>query len=136
MLDDIPQQMDDLLYFSNRRLPSGIRMIAWVEKITCEGCKKALMGKPVDEKTGKVKIRSSIFVCPECGREEKKAVHTKKLTMQVRYTDETGKEWKKAETEYKLRTWQGMKAYVFDNEFTGKPMGVTKRLKLKSEKKK
>jgi len=91
------------------------------------------MGKPVDPKTGKVKVRSTNFVCPNCGREESKAVHEKKLVMQIRYTNQTGKEWKSATTEYKLKTWQGMKAYVFVNEFTGEKMGVTKRLKMKGD---
>ncbi len=133
MLDDIPQSMDDLLYFSNRKLPDGVRIIAWVEKISCPACGDALMGKPVDEKTGKVKIRAAEFVCPACGHTEPKAAHLKKLSMQVRYTDTTGKNWKAATTEYKLRTWKGMKAYVFENEFTNEKMGVTKRLKMKGD---
>ncbi len=133
MPDDIPTSMEDLLYFSNRKMPDGVRIIAWVDKLTCEKCKKALMGKPINEKTGKVKIRAAVFVCPECEHEEPKTAHTKKLVMQIRYTDETGKNWKSAQTAYTLKTWKGMKAYVFQNEFTGEKMGVTKRLKMKGD---
>lgn len=135
MLDDIPQSMDELLYFSNRRMPDGIRIIAWVDKVSCPECSKATMGKPVDPKTGKVKVRSAVYQCPGCGFEEPKAAHEKRLVMQVRYTDETGKNWKAAQAPYQLKTWKGMKSYVFMNEFTGEKMGVTKRLKMKKEEK-
>lgn len=136
MATDIPESMDELLYFTNRKLPSGMRIIAWVERMECPECGKDTMGKPINEKTGKVKTRSKTYECPACGYEEEKKEHEDKLTLQVRYTDDTGKNWKSTTTPYKRRTWQGMKAYVFINEFTGEKQGITKRLKLKSEKKK
>ncbi len=49
--------MEDCIYFTNRTIDSG-KIKAWVLKELCPECKKALMSKPKDEKTGRPKIRA------------------------------------------------------------------------------
>ncbi|MBW3003260.1 hypothetical protein KY328_00935 [Candidatus Woesearchaeota archaeon] len=60
-----PKSMEELIYFTNRDLGAGLFRV-WVYKQDCPKCGKAKMGKPTDEKTGKVKIRAKEYVCPEC----------------------------------------------------------------------
>lgn len=132
---EFPESMDDLLYFTNRKLPDGTRIIAWVERQTCAECGEADMGKPINEKTGKPKIRSSKYVCPECGHEEPKKQHEENCDIQIQYTNPEGTEKKTTTTKYKRRTWHGMKAFVFHNEFTDERFGITKRLKTRKEQK-
>lgn len=132
--NDVPESMDELIYFSNRKLPDGQRLIAWTNKKECE-C-GGTFGKPVDEKTGKVKIRSSTYICSGCGKEEPKKEHEESLTLEIRYTNPEGTEWKAASTPYKRKTWKGVKSFVFENEFTGEKQGITKKMKEPKKKKK
>ena len=43
------------------------------------------MGKPKDEKTGKVKIRATEYVCPECGNHIEKKTYEETLTVNIEY---------------------------------------------------
>ncbi len=61
-----PDSMDDCAYFT-RRLVGDRKIVTWVFKETCPQCKKGIMGKPKDPKTGKPKIRANEYTCPECG---------------------------------------------------------------------
>ena len=74
----IPDSMDNLVYFSRRKLADDKGpVIAWVKKSRCAKCKKGLMGKPVDAKTGKIRVRATEYQCDQCGTtEEKKAIGT------------------------------------------------------------
>ena len=68
-----PKSMEDLVYMTTRML-DGEMIRVWVYRQDCPKCGKAKMGKPLDEKTGKVKVRAKVYVCPECGYTvEKKA---------------------------------------------------------------
>lgn len=134
-MPDIPESVDNLLYFTNRKLPDGTRLFAWVEKVDCPACGKGLMGKPI-KSDGKVKMRASTYECPECGHEEKKTVHEEARTLEVRYSNPEGKEWKSSSTPYKRKTWKGVKAFVFTNEFTGEKLGITKKMKMPKAKNK
>ena len=53
----MPESMSECLYFSRRDFNNEGSAVAWVYKKDCPECGKAKMGKPVDEKTGKAKIR-------------------------------------------------------------------------------
>lgn len=65
--------MEELVYHTIRIMGDG-QMRVWVYKQDCPKCGKAKMGKPADEKTGKVKIRAAEYVCPKCNYTvEKKA---------------------------------------------------------------
>lgn len=133
---EYPETMDELLYFTNRRLPDGTKILAVVERKDCPECGKEKMGKPINEKTGKVKTRAKEYVCPNCGHEEPKKAHEESLELDIQYTNSEQTEVKRTKTPYKRRTWKGMKSFVFENEFTGERMGITKRLKTKKKKKK
>ncbi len=80
-----PESTDECVYFTRRAIGKG-KTIAWVFKEKCPKCKKAFMGKPKDEKTGKVKIRAKEYVCPECGNTVEKKAYEETLTCNVQYT--------------------------------------------------
>ena len=62
-----PESMEELCYFSNRDLDGGKgRARAWVYRGMCPECGKGKMGKPINSKTGKAKIRAKEYECPEC----------------------------------------------------------------------
>lgn len=98
-----PTSMDECVYYTSRVLDKG-EITAWVFKGQCPKCKKALMGKPRDPKTGKVKIRADIYVCPECNHTIPKQEYENTLTINIEYqcphcknkdTTETPFIWKK-----------------------------------------
>lgn len=130
-----PESMDEVVYFTRRTLEPKGRINAWAFKLECPQCKKAQMGKPVEK--GKVKIRATEYVCPACGYTEDKKTHEDKLTVSVEYTcpycDNVGE----AQTPFKRKTWQGVKAYVFECGKCKEKIGITKRMagpKKKKEK--
>ena len=61
-----PESMDECAYFTNRILDNEGSARVWVLKEECQKCKKGLMGKPINPKTKKRKIRAKEYVCPEC----------------------------------------------------------------------
>ena len=60
-----PKSMDECVYFTNRKDAEGT-VRTWVFRELCPKCKKGMMGKPKDLKTGRFKIRASEYECPEC----------------------------------------------------------------------
>lgn len=80
-----PESMDECIYFTRRTINSG-KACAWVFRGDCPKCGKAKMGKPRDEKTGKVKIRAKEYVCPECGHVVEKGAYEDTLTVNIQYT--------------------------------------------------
>jgi len=133
-----PESMEEVVYFTRRTLEPKGRIMAWTFKQKCPKCKKALMGKPVEN--GKVKIRAKEYVCPACGYSEEKKEHEDKLTVSVEYTCPSCNHSGETETEFKRKTWQGVKAYVFTCDGCGEKIGITKRMagpkKKKAKKKK
>jgi len=81
-----PESMEECIYFTKRQIGEKGKATAWVFREKCPKCKKALMGKPRDEKTGKVKIRSKEYVCPECGYTMEKGAYEDTLTANIQYT--------------------------------------------------
>jgi predicted RNA-binding Zn-ribbon protein involved in translation (DUF1610 family) len=79
-----PKSMDECIYFTNRSIKNG-NAKAWVFKVMCPKCNKALMAKPRDPKTGKPKIRALEYVCPSCNHTEEKKEHEERLMMCVKY---------------------------------------------------
>ena len=80
-----PTSVKELVYFTQRTiLPNGKAKV-WVFKEKCPKCGAALMGKPVDPKTGKVKIRASEYICPKCGYTINKEDYEDTLTANVEY---------------------------------------------------
>jgi len=128
-----PESMNDVVYFTRRVLEPKGRIIAWAFKIDCPKCKKALMGKPVEK--GKVKIRATEYVCPACGYSEEKAEHEKKLKVSVEYTCPACSNESEAEIPYVRKTWQGVKAFIFECGKCGEKIGITKKMKAPKAKK-
>jgi predicted RNA-binding Zn-ribbon protein involved in translation (DUF1610 family) len=125
-----PESMDELIYFTQREIGKG-NVRAWVFKGACPKCNKGMMGKPVDAKTGKVKIRAKEYVCPECGFTVEKKAHEETLTCSVKYTcPECGNEGE-AEVPFKRRKFQGMDAIVFQCGKCSAKIPITKKMKEK-----
>ena len=59
--------------------------MAWVLRGKCTKCGKGLMGKPVDEKTGKVKIRAKEYTCKECGYTVEAESYASTLNANIQY---------------------------------------------------
>ncbi len=81
-----PKSMDECVYYTFRGIGETGEAKAWVFREKCKRCGKGLMGKPIDEKTGKPKIRAKEYVCPECGYTENKQEYEEKLTCNIIYT--------------------------------------------------
>ncbi len=130
---DFPEHMDDLLYFTNRKLSDGTKILAYVHKKSCPECDNALMGKPINPKTKKIQIRAKEYVCPNCGYEEEKLTHENTLQLEIQYTNPQQTEKKTTHTAYKRKTYKGIPSFVFLNEFTQEKCAITKRLKAKKD---
>ena len=62
----MPESMDECIYFTRRKFDTNNgKIIAWVYKKNCPECGEK-MGKPLDEKTGRPKIRADTYECPAC----------------------------------------------------------------------
>jgi predicted RNA-binding Zn-ribbon protein involved in translation (DUF1610 family) len=129
-----PTSTNDLLYFSNR-LDGNQRIKAWVYKKTCPQCGKAKMGKPVDEKKGKVKIRATEYICPGCGYAEDKKSHEESCTLEAVYTCGSCGKSGEATISYKRKTYMGVPSYVFECSHCGVKIAITKKMKALKAKK-
>lgn len=83
-----PESMDECVYFTSRDLekdgkPKG-GITAWVFKQDCPKCSKAKMGKPKG-KDGKVKTRSTEYVCDACKNSVEKKEYEESLTANIDY---------------------------------------------------
>jgi predicted RNA-binding Zn-ribbon protein involved in translation (DUF1610 family) len=128
-----PENMDELVYFTNRTLENNGKIKAWVYKIDCPKCKKEKMGKPVEK--GKVKIRAKEYVCNSCKYLEQQKEHEDKLTVEVIYTCPYCGFSGEATTEYKRKTFMGVPSYVFKCGKCNEKIGITKKMKTKKQKK-
>jgi len=86
------------------------------------------MGKPIDKKTGKPKIRSTEYECPECGYTEEKLEHEAKCTVMIDYEHTCGHKGH-ATTEYKRKSWMGVPSYIYVCDGCGAKLGITKKMK-------
>tara|TARA_Y100000310_G_scaffold315307_1_gene365684 strand:+ start:793 stop:1185 length:393 start_codon:yes stop_codon:yes gene_type:complete len=127
----VPESMDECLYFTNRG-----PILAWAYKKECPKCKKAKMGKPVDPKTGKVKIRSKEYVCPECGFTEEKKEHEDSLTLESTYTCPACNKEGESTAPYIRKKYKGIPAFVVECQHCGEVIPLTKKLKEPKKKKK
>ncbi|MBN1385409.1 hypothetical protein JW968_00350 [Candidatus Woesearchaeota archaeon] len=80
-----PESMDELVYYTNRKVGNG-KITAWTYRGECPKCKKGLMGKPKDPKTGKPKVRATEYECPECGYTAEKEEYEDTLECEAKYT--------------------------------------------------
>lgn len=113
----IPESMDALVYFTRRTIGKG-KAMAWAYKIPCPKCKKGIMSKPKDEKTGKVKIRATAYVCESCLHSIEKGEYEDMLTCEIVYTCPKCLKSGEAEVSFKR------KKVALVNEETGKKSSV------------
>ena len=124
----IPEKMEDLVYWTNRKIDSG-EIKLWVNKEDCVRCGKSLMGKPVDSKTGKVKIRAKEYVCAVCGHSVEKGSYEETLTACCIYTCPFCEFKGSIIFPFKRKKYQGVSALVFSCEKCNEKIPVTKKLK-------
>lgn len=77
--------MDECIYMTNRYIGENGMVRCWVFREKCRKCDNGMMGKPVDEKTGKVKTRAKEYACTECGHTVDKDTYEDSLTANIRY---------------------------------------------------
>lgn len=130
----LPENMDELSYFTRRKIGEG-RAIAWVEKGPCPKCKKGMMEKPKDPKTGRPKIRSTEYVCNECGYTEAKAEHEATLTASVIYTCPHCKKDGEQTLPFKRKSIKGVSTLRVVCDACGGNIDITKKMKEPKKKK-
>ena len=79
-----PESMEECIYFTRRQVGEKGKVVAWVFREECPKCHKGMMGKPKEK--GKVKIRATEYVCPECGYTVEKGEYEDTLTANIQYT--------------------------------------------------
>ncbi|MFA6072541.1 MAG: hypothetical protein WC758_00310 [Candidatus Woesearchaeota archaeon] len=129
-----PDNMDELVYFTRRSTEDGT-LRAWVFRETCPKCKKAMMGKPHNEKTGKIKIRDKEYVCPACNYIAPAEEYEDTLTINVDYTCGGCKKANQIAVPFKRKTYMGVKAVVFECQNCKRKIPITKKMKAIKEKK-
>lgn len=129
MAYEIPDSMDDLVYFSRRNIAETKgKTIAWVPKDNCEKCKKGLMSKPVDEKTGKIRVRALEYKCNNCGNIEDKKEHESKLNAMIIYECPFCNNKGETTVPFARKSWYGKKAIVFQCAKCKEKLGLVKKL--------
>ncbi|TAL57651.1 MAG: hypothetical protein EPN86_01650 [Nanoarchaeota archaeon] len=124
-----PNSMDECIYFTSRSIGDKGYAIAWVFKASCPKCKKAIMGKPKDEKTGKVQVRAKEYVCPACGNRIEKLAYEESLTCNIEYTcPECGKDGE-TQVPFKRKKVEGVDAVKFECGSCKARILVTKKMK-------
>ncbi|MGV8169151.1 MAG: hypothetical protein ACP5N3_03790 [Candidatus Nanoarchaeia archaeon] len=129
-----PESMDELVYFTRRTTEDG-KVRAWVFREKCPKCKKGMMGKPHDEKTGKVKIREKEYICPECKHTVPAQEYEDTLTTNIEYTCGGCSKSGQTTAPYKRKTYMGAKAILFECQFCHKKIPITKKMKETKDKK-
>ena len=133
-----PNSMDECIYFTRRSIDKG-QVKAWVFKELCPKCKKSLMSKPRNPKTGKTKIRAKEYVCPVCNNIVQEEEYEGSLTANVEYTCPQCDHKGETQTPFKRK-----KVRIFDEELQkkitvetlrfscqkcGKNIDITKKMK-------
>ena len=131
---EIPESMDECFYFSRRTLDNNGKAVSWVLKPDCPKCGKAKMGKP-QATDGHIKIRAKEYMCPACSYTVSKEEFEPTLTMNIQYTCPHCGNSGEATTDYKLKPFMGVKAYVFTCGKCNEKIGITKKMKEPKKKK-
>ena len=92
-------------------------------------CRKAKMSKPIDKKTGGVKIRAKEYTCPICAHTVSKDEFEPTLDMEIEYTCPACGKSGEATTPYKRKKFKGVDAYVFECRDCHEKILLTKKMK-------
>ena len=122
-----PESVEECLYFSRRKLGENGKAVAWVFRKECPKC-KTLMKKP--------KKTSLTYDCPECGYNEPKAEYEAAAVVNIEYVCPECGHAGEATSEYKRKTLQGVKSFIFVCGACKAKLGITKKMKEPKPKKK
>ncbi|MBD3203150.1 hypothetical protein GF327_02570 [Candidatus Woesearchaeota archaeon] len=123
----VPESMEDLIYWTNRKVGKG-HVKAWVYRGECPECKKGMMGKPTHP-SGKVKVRAKIYVCDNCDYEVDKEEYEDTLDCECIYTCPKCEHKGEATFPYQRKTYKGAKALVFKCSECEQKIPITKKMK-------
>lgn len=129
MVLTLPKAMEECVYFTRRSTPDIGKVIAWVERQRCPKCKKGMMAKPLDEKKGTFKTRAKEYVCSACDHSVEKAAYEATLTCSIIYTCPKCAHAGEAQVPFTRKSWNGVKAIVYQCSKCGTKLGVTKKMK-------
>ncbi len=87
-----------------------------------------MMAKPKGDK-GKVMIRAKEYVCPACNYTVEKEAYEDTLSCSIQYVCPACTYAGDATVPFKRKTWQGVKAIVFECAQCKEKTGVTKKMK-------
>jgi predicted RNA-binding Zn-ribbon protein involved in translation (DUF1610 family) len=125
----LPDSMDGLVYFTRRNIAETRgKTIAWVPKQRCPKCKKGLMAKPLDPKTGRPQVRAKEYACPQCKHTEERSAHEAKLSALILYECPFCGSKGETTAPFARRSWYGKKAIAFACAKCGERLGLTKKL--------
>ena len=132
-----PQSMDELIYMTIRD-DGKFKARAWVFKELCPKCKKGIVAKPKNPKTGRPKIRATEYACSECDYRVPKEEYEETLMCNIEYTCPACNNEGKIQVPFKRKTFMGTKAIMFFCEKCNEKLAITKKMKApkKSKKKK
>jgi uncharacterized CHY-type Zn-finger protein len=126
---EVPNSTDDLVYFTNRDLGENGTVVCWVNKEKCVQCGAGLMGKPVDAKTGKPKMRAKEYVCPSCSNTVDKNEYEDTLTANIKYTCPKCSHAGESEIPYKRKKVDKIDSLVFYCQSCDGKLLITKKMK-------
>ena len=79
-----PESVEECVYYTNRNFSGKGHAKVWVFRNECPKSHKSLMGKPVEK--GKIKIRATEYICPECKYTIDKDEYEPTLLINIKYT--------------------------------------------------
>lgn len=122
-----PESMEELIYFTQRTIGKGAVKV-WVFRQDCPKCKKAVMGKPRDDK-GKVKVRAKEYVCPACHFTVPKQDYEETLEASIEYTCPHCQHQGEIQTPFKRKNVNGVQTLRFSCQSCDENIDVTKKMK-------
>jgi len=130
-----PKSMSEVYYHTFRVYPDGGKVRAWAYKLKCPECKEGILGKELNEKTGKVKIRSKKYVCSNCDFTCEQSDIEKLTKLEAIYTCPHCMKEGESTAPFKRKTYKGVLSYVVICEHCGEKIGITKKMKEPKTKK-
>ena len=126
-----PSSMEEVVYFTRRTIPGAKegKVMAWAPREKCPKCKKAMMGKPRDPKTGAVKMRAKEYVCPDCKYTVPKQEYEDTLTCYIKYTCQHCGSAGETSVPFTRKSFEGVKAVVFQCNSCKQKIPITKKMK-------
>ena len=132
---ELPTDMDTLVYFTRRKIDDG-KIITWVNKEICPKCKKGLMAKPKNPKTGRPKIRATEYLCESCGHSISKEEYEPTLKANIIYTCPHCKKEGEQTVPFKRKNIGGVATLRIVCNDCGGNIDITKKMKEPKPKKK